>query len=436
MRILRLVVPALLVTAAARGEAQLVNGSTRGAGMADAYGAVARGAAAGFYNPALLGLRDNPGFTLTLPNLTVQAGAAPIGLNEAKTWGGLVVPDSVKRRWLSLIPNGGTQTGSVFADLAGLGLNIGPLAINVSTIVQGDLGIPKGAVDLLLFGNVDSLGNPRSLSFANGSALGFGVGVVSASLGFPIWSQGKGPDAQRIAIGVTGKYVGGLGYGNLWGTQGNLAASPIAANLTFPVVLNYKKGGFGLSGTGLGLDVGIAYQQRDFTLAVAVTDLYNGFKWDSTNTRIVNGRAYITADSTNTFTKDTSIYDPSVPAALKTEAQRRIGLAVFKPTYRASLAYKPSSRLLLSADLVRRTADTLNLQFGPTTTLAAGAELRLLPILPLRGGVAVMDGGTMWTVGTGLEFSVFNVNVAYGRRTGDIGRAERVSVGLSFGNGR
>ncbi|MDX2193215.1 MAG: hypothetical protein NW201_07665 [Gemmatimonadales bacterium] len=435
MTTIRLAATATLLLAPAPLAAQVVQASARGAGMADAYGALARGAAAAFYNPALLGLRDNPGFTLLLPSASVTGGAGPITLRDYRDYQGLVVPDAVKREWLNRIPAGGTQNSDAVADIGAFGLQAGPFAITAGAVGNAEVGLPRGAVDLFLFGNVDSLGRPRDVTFQNGRAEGYGIGFVAASLGIPVWTRGKGDAQERVSIGVTGRWVGGGGMFNLWSVNGGISASPIQGTLTFPTAIVYKQGG-GLAGQGVGVDVGLAWQSKSLVLAVAATDAYNSFRWDATARRIVNGRAFFSADSTRDNTTEVALSDPSIPAALRDSATRRIDDAIFKPSFRASLAWTPSRKLAITGDLLRRTATGDNLQAGVRTVLSGGVEYRLIGFLPVRGGVAVMDGGTLWTVGTGLELGVVNVNVAYGQRRGDLGRAERVAVGVAFGNGR
>ncbi|MBI4519415.1 MAG: hypothetical protein HY701_01145, partial [Gemmatimonadetes bacterium] len=111
------------------------------------------------------------------------------------------------------------------------------------------------------------------------------------------------------------------------------------------------------------------------------------------------------------------------PTALKDE----LADLKYKPAIAVGVAFRPSSMLTLSGDFRQQLGDGLALE--PKSHLGAGAELRLLPILPLRGGFAVVTGGTLLSWGAGLELGVLNISAAAASRGGDV----LGMVGISFG---
>jgi hypothetical protein len=434
---LRVLLAALLVPASLAG--QQLSGSARGAGMADAYGALARGTAAARYNPALLGLPGNPGFGTQLPTAVVHAGTSPITLGDLAPWGGEVVPDSVKRGWLDRIPAGGLLRGDVAADVQAFGMSVGPFALTTATVAQSSLRLPREAVELLLFGNADAEGRPREFAMAGGRADGFVASVAAASFGRRVHAWGPVTDRHTLAAGVTLKYVVGQGLLALRDARGALSSEPLEARATLPTVtVNWRREDWTRS-DGWGWDLGVAYQGPRLALGLAVTDAGNDFRWSLEDARVVDGRAAFSPDSSSSAFVSRRLDDPEVSDSLREAAVATIGAAVFRPTVRLSAAWQARRDLVVTGEVLRRLADAASgrLQGGGTTTAAVGAEYRPLGgVLPLRAGLRLAEGGSAWTVGTGLDFpGAASLNVAYGRQTADVTRTT-LAVGMAIGAGR
>src|SRR6478736_531060 len=114
----------LIAFAATPAAAQVAGPNARAAGMGFAYGAVARGFAAGFWNPANLGQPGNPGFSLGLPNIAVDYGSDPIPFSEFKDHEGEFIDDDVKSHWLDLIGPNGSLVIHGRGDIGEVGLSI------------------------------------------------------------------------------------------------------------------------------------------------------------------------------------------------------------------------------------------------------------------------------------------------------------------------
>src|SRR6478752_3743677 len=131
IRSLVLIAATLVATPAV---AQVAGPTARAAGMGFAYGAVARGFAAGFWNPANLGQPGNPGFSLGLPNIAVDYGSDPIPFSEFKKYEGEFIDDDVKSHWLDLIGPSGNLVIHGRADIGEVGLSVGPVALTLGSI--------------------------------------------------------------------------------------------------------------------------------------------------------------------------------------------------------------------------------------------------------------------------------------------------------------
>ena len=72
-------------------------------------------------------------------------------------------------------------------------------------------------------------------------------------------------------------------------------------------------------------------------------------------------------------------------------------------------------------------------RFIPTSRGGAGAELRVIPFVPLRAGLTTLTGGMRYSAGVGFEFGVVNLQASASLLNGD-GRNDTAGVlTLSFG---
>jgi hypothetical protein len=414
----------LVVVAAGRASAQVFVAGAAAAGMGDAYGAIARGARAPLWNPANLGLPKNPGFSLFLPEATVEYGSAPIPLSEIKDYGGKVIPDSVKLDWLNRIGPEGSFTGRVTGQIAPVGISVSHFALTTAVQAYQLADLPQDAAELILFGSGGPSGG--NLAFTNGGFAGYAVSAVMGSAGLPLpWHFLGG----KTAVGLTAKYVMGNGDVAAKDGQAVLRDNPFADTVRFPVILLYDKNSI-IQKTGFGLDLGFAMSANKLALGLTVYDLVNTLKFDPTKGRATTGEAFVNEDSAFSSFEDVPL--DSASAQVKQAAQTIADQARFKPTARVSAAYTLSAQLLIAGDLLYNFGDARSLRIGSKASGGAGVEFRPLHFLPLRGGLRANDDGVGWTLGAGLESSAAQINGAYGMRNG----RQTIALGVSFGGGR
>jgi hypothetical protein len=416
MRRLLLLSALLAATPAA---AQMVTPNARAAGMGFAYGAVARGFSAGFYNPANLGQSGNPGFTLGLPMITVDYGSEPIPFQEFKDHEGEFIDDETKSDWLDRIGPDGALTIRGTADIGEIGVSIGPIAVTVGTVGSTRADLPHDAVELLLFGNAGEDGSGTdTLEFTDGTMSSWAASRVGLSIGLPI--------GHRLSIGVTGKYL--AGHGLAAGRDGTAQLTPDSGYVRFPVIVLVDEDN-PVQSDGFGVDVGMGWRSMDdrLRLGVVAYDVYNNFKWDATKGRATTGDAFVSVDSSSSDFDDVDLADAT--DSVRAAAERLANDAIFAPAYRLSGAYRVSGMLLVSADALFRTGNdfALGKKFG--NEFAFGAEVRILPFLPLRGGIRTQGPRTGFNGGVGLDLGPIQIDGAVGKRT-DGGWA--YGVGLSL----
>jgi hypothetical protein len=421
-RLLVLLAAAAVLPSALR--AQVVPAGARAAGLGDNYGVLARGFGAGYWNPANLGQRGNPALSLELPGVGLSASADPIKLSDIKKYGGDTIPNSVKQQWLDDIGPNGSLELRAGGHITEAGLSIGPVAITTGTTfgVRGDL--PHDAVATILYGNAGPGGSGDTLSFTNGALQAFAVSHVGVSLGIPIPVHLTHAPDERFSVGVTAKYV--MGHGLLDARDGRGQLTPDSATVRFVTVALYDDGS-AINGTGMGFDLGAAWTSGKLSAGLTIYDLANSFRFGEKG-KVGSINAFISADSSGGNSQQASI--DSATDSLKAVAHDLAANERFLPSMRLAVGYKLNSRVDLSADYLHESTDPNALVTQRGTTIGIGAEVRYIPLIPLRAGIRFGDGATSYSVGTGLHLGFFHVDAAVGRRTS---AGYNAALGVTFG---
>ncbi|MBI4540696.1 MAG: hypothetical protein HY704_14440 [Gemmatimonadetes bacterium] len=404
--------------------AQLPSASASALGVADNFTARARGYNAVAWNPAGLGLQDNPGFSLALLPVRGIAGLDPITLSDLKDYENQVVPNDVKEEWLQRITQEGRQKGSVGADVTGLALNIGRLGFQASTTVRGNVDMAPDGAEAMLFGNAGRTGQPKDLGFGGSELEVAATSTLAVSLGIPLSTQGEGASAQTFAMGVTLKQVIGhfVARGEDQGSA--ITDDPLRIDVKFPVVHTDTDNGMN-NGSGIGVDVGAVWRRGSWTLAGVVKNVVNTFEWDEAKLVYRPGRAFFDRDTSS------SNFDERPFAEAPQSLKDAVSDLKYKPALAVAVALRPRSALTVSADFRQQLGDGITLE--PKTHAGVGVELRPIPILPLRAGVSAVTGGVEFAGGVGLELGVLNLAAAAASRSTDLGTDAIGMFALSFG---
>lgn len=401
---------AAALAGAAPAAAQLPSASSAGLGMAENFTAAARGYHAIAWNPANLALSGNPGASLAFFPVRAVAGLGPVDLGDLKQYGGKYVPTEVRSEWLQRISLSKQEQGDVGADVTFAAVQVGPVGFQLSTSIGGTMRLTPDVARLVLFGNSEN-GQAQAFNLKDARVNGAwtSTGALSYARAFP---AGQG---ARVSVGAALKYTLGhvLAYGRDQGST--LSTSPIIVNVNFPVISTDTAALFN-NGSGLGLDLGAAYEAGKLTVSGALQNVYNGFKWDRSKLAFRPATAFVNADSISTGSFDEQDLSKA-PAEL---VSRALALR-FKPVILAGAAYRVNQRLLVDADIHQRLGDDGGMQYGPETQVGAGAEYRPLSFLPLRAGAAYVTGGSQFAGGFGIEIGTFSLNASIARRSDDVG---------------
>jgi len=432
-----LLLPALL-------HAQLPDPSTRALGMGDAYTSLARGYEAVAWNPAMLAAVGRPGFTIDLPHVNFEFGSNAFGFSDVRKYANTYLTSADKATLLSKIDT--TLSLRTLIGAAPFGLSIGPFAILVGTSGQMNLGVGKDAVRLALYGNAPQAGSSSLFTAQGSNGRAWAATTIAGSFALPIPSP-----IGHIAVGATYKYVIGhfLGTGADLGSQ--VAFSPLftATEAGQAVYTNYDSncGNFspfktgmcgGQAGKGYGVDLGGTLQLagRGITLSAVLVNAIGSMTWDKDrlyysrtvrqSTQSSSGSVQDTVLSQVTLKGQQQITGDATASKLQSSL---LDNANFSKLARVGAALR-SGQLTLAGDLQVRLKDGLDLQ--PEKLVSAGAEYRLLGILPLRaGGSWDMAGAAMISGGIGLQLLGVNLDVS----AANIFGSTRPGVRLGFGLG-
>ena len=102
-----------LFVSATMSSAQTPNASAAATGLSGAFTARARGYDAVAWNPANLGFRDNPDFSLAILAFHGSSGLDPISLNDFAPYSGKQLPATQRETWLQAVANKGGENGRV-----------------------------------------------------------------------------------------------------------------------------------------------------------------------------------------------------------------------------------------------------------------------------------------------------------------------------------
>ena len=408
--------------------AQLPSASATALGVADNYSALARGFNAVAWNPAMLGMPDNPRFSLGVLPIRGTAGLGPITLADIAGYESRFLDDAVKQQWLDrIIANGGEQ-GSASGDITYLGMSMGRIGFQVSTMSHVVANLSPDAAELVLFGNAE---RPAGEEFDLGNSSVQGMVTSTAAISFaqslPIRFLVPVVE-QHLSVGVTVKYtvgnalVMGRNIGSsVSGTEGDIdVAFPVIQSDSVASVRSLDRG------RGIGVDVGAAWQGGPLSISASVRNLLNNFAWDTASFVYRPGRVQFDGTAGNAEF-DMEAY-ANAPDELKD--------AVRNFTYARQLvvggAWRMNRKFLVSADVRQHVGEGLTV--GARSHVGVGAEIRPLMFLPLRAGYARVTDGYQAGAGVGLELGPVNLSASVGRRSSAFGTDDMAAFGLTFGD--
>ncbi|HTP79423.1 MAG TPA: DUF5723 family protein [Bacteroidota bacterium] len=404
----------------------------RGVGMGRSSVAGSRGVNALGINPANLGLEDRLPFTLSLMNFGFRTGSDLISYDIYENYftgvpdsTGKRVPkfltDADKNKILSLIPAAGATQAEM--ELTELAVDIrterfGGIGFGITEHAGAKFNLPREYFSLLLFGTpVSSL----DLSGTAVSAWWWREYNVSYGFRFPITP----PFVKDLYAGIGVKLVRGYAIAQTEHYAGSITSSPqlLQANFNFLVdrsgadflaqdSTGNSKSNFSPfpdpAGTGTGIDLGISSEViTGIRVGMSVTDI-GRISWDKNLVQTSASASIVTTDPLSQATQDSlktafkGKNGPGTPFTSALPTTFRLG-ATLESEKLPFLSFLPG-KMLLEMDYLQG----LNNSMGNVTTPRAslGMEYRIIPLLPLRAGIAV-GGGDQFRLAAGFGIDLY-----------------------------
>ena len=239
--------------------------SARASAMGLAYTAVSRNLDAVGWNPANLGLSSDRKVSVALFSAGVGAGNTAFSLGDYETYNGMAFWDeATKREILSKIPEEGL-TFNTAVEARALGVSVGRTAFRANVFGSARGRLPKDPVELMLFGNEGD----RTYRIDSTDGKGQAAWSVSLSRAFALSLEG----VETSAVGVTVRYLGGIGYFEVQDGRGTLVTHDRGIRLEGSSLARRAEGGSGLS-----VDLGFG-AEMDGTWSVGIALIHLGRIW-------------------------------------------------------------------------------------------------------------------------------------------------------------
>ena len=389
------------------------NSNARSLAMGGAYLTLARGMEAPAWNPANLGLRNSPGFSLTLGSIGFQVENNGYSIADYNRYNGAFLTEDDKNEILERISSDGLQL-AVRGGVQVLSLSAGRLALFVPFETATNLRFSEQFLELAFHGNPLD----QTYDFSNNDGEAYAATGAGMAYGFPI----RIGFFNELAAGVSVRYVYGIAHGEVLESSGLVSTTMEGVSGDGRVLLRHSQGG-----QGFAADWGaVARLNQRLTAGISLSNMFNSLKWNKKVTMREYGVTLepVTVESLQNTDED-SIFD-----SYESEYDGEAYSAGVPAELRLGASYK-LRRIVLAANLVQGFEERLGV--STKTQLSTGVELRLIGFLPLRAGVSFGGlSGFAFGTGLGLDFGGFDLDFGYGSSGSLPGEGMK---GMAFGMG-
>ncbi len=368
--------------------------TARGLGMGGAYTALARGAHAPAWNPANLGLPDNPHFSMTFVSVGVgvwnnaftKSMYDQYFVNGEKDEDGNIIWDQDDiEDILNHIPDDGLRMHSDVS-VRTFTFSTGQWAVSLGADAGSLLRMDKALLRLPLEGNTLN----ETYHLRDTRAIGLGVGMLGFSWGQPVTVS----FADIFSVGGTVRIL----YGGVYGETERAEGSFITREYGFDVDADYELAYSFEGKVGFGLDVGAAAQFGErWTVSLGLANVLGTVPWSNSDKEVgyVRGDTLAVLDISEDDDEDDVLDDSTWTLEDLPGFSSRMPVVI-----RLGVAYREGP-ILLTADYTQGFKD--GAFTSSTPMVAVGTEGRWVPWLPLRMGVVI--GGRMG-LGTSIGFGI------------------------------
>ncbi|HDP67849.1 MAG TPA: hypothetical protein ENN20_05020 [Candidatus Marinimicrobia bacterium] len=395
--------------------------------LAGAYATKARGAYINGWNPANLGLENNPRFSLhfgflpLVPFPTVQisnSAISPFLMNKHFFTGGYLT-DQDKEDLIAFFPDDGLSVNPLM-QLPILNLSFGRWAVSIGTEVTGVVTLPKSLFRFAFFGNefekplLDLENTNVEMQAVTSVALAHGREVT-----IPVLSD----VVEQTTVGAAIKVLIGGGYTGFEQVAGTVTSYPDK------IVLDGNlKGLMGIGGYGAAFDLGLATVINEKMSAnISLHNLFGFINWGMIEAEKVEYSIY-----SEIYSEDFENFDSALEEGIQTDTSYSVsGFTSNYPSYLLlGFEYRILDNLNAYATVKQHFSNDLAATYLPKVSIAA--EYDITHWFPARLGFSF--GGIekfQWGIGTGLNFSHYALDIGFSQIGGMFNHAKGFAI--SFG---
>jgi hypothetical protein len=412
---------AVIFTFNAAGFCQTGLSNARSLGLGGAYLILASGVEAGRWNPANLGLRRVPKFSVHFVSFGAGVYNNAFGMREYELYNGAYLTASRKADILWRIPAEGWQLNAA-GEIDLFGLSYRNYAVTVAVDIASDARLARDFLDLVLNGN--KLNRRYDFSATGGVPL-HAIATVGLSYGTSIRVPFITPYVKKLAIGGTLKYVRGLMTAEVTEAAGSMITTLAGISGDAHARVRVASGG-----NGVAFDLGAtAAITKNLLVGLALHNLHGVVRWN----RGANEYEYgvhansLTADELSSAERDSVIQSHEKKRPLEAFSTR------LPAVLHLGAAYNWGGRIYVAADLVQGSQNRLGISTTPE--LRVGVEGRFAKAVLPRLGVSLGGNrGLSSTMGVGFRTGAFHLNMAAGTWSG-VSFANGKGIGLALGMG-
>ncbi|MDH4350321.1 MAG: DUF5723 family protein [Gemmatimonadota bacterium] len=424
---------AALVIGPTMAAAQSGQSTARALAMGRSMTASARGYEAIVWNPALLGTRNRPKFSINIAQVGLSTRSNV--LSPSELWRYYTSDSLSQQDKTDILDKVRATSDSTFgvgalADVMAISVTVGNFGISLTgTAGDADAAVGDDAIELILFGNTARRAPGERYVGAGSRGAGLSVATLAAS-----WGQGIAVPVGHLAVGATAKLRRGLlaGGGNSLGSYVQNAPN-FEARAGYQVV--YFDPDVSLNnGSGFGLDLGAAYDfVSGIRIAAAIENVFSTMSWKDEKLRYKQEEYQLLQSADGSSYADSTISDVDVaynPADATQKALRDSLLGVHPFATKLRLGGQMTvGPVLLAGDAVFKLSD--GIVPGAGQRLSVGAELPIA-VMRFRGGLASdFDGGFAASAGIGFKAGPVLVDFAGAITPGGDRKGLTIGMGIA-----
>jgi hypothetical protein len=435
MRVSTLLLAGLLVLPATLA-AQSGQSTARAVALARSMTAAARGYEAIVWNPALLGTRGQPKFSINIAQVGISTRSNAFGPTEAWSYysqDSLSVEDKTEILDKIRATDDSTLGVGALADVMAIGITVRNFGIALTgTAADADVHVSDDAVELILFGNTGRRGPFERYEGTGSRASGVSAATLAVS-----WGQGFPMPVGHLAVGATAKLRRGVMAARASALDSYVQNAPdFEARAGYHAVYFDPDSSFN-NGTGFGLDLGASYDfLSGIRVAAAVENVISSMSWKDENLRY-RREEYLLEQTADGFSyEDSTIADidaayDSLDATQRALRDSLLGVDPFATKLRLGAQFS-AGPVALSGDAVFELTD--GIVPGASSRASVGAELPITAIV-FRGGIATdFDGGVGFSGGFGFTMGPVRLDFAAALTPGGARKGLTLATGLAIIN--